>query len=121
MQLDATLSAEQTCAPPGGTGHCAPGASQVCPCRAAGNCEFVVGEMASRPLRHVLPLPLRAVPSHICCGLRPLLLFSSLLYLAHHSGWATIAERDALVVAWPQGTSSSAGQQDTTPSWNAGN
>jgi hypothetical protein len=49
----------QTCAPQGGTGHCAPGASQVCPCRAAGNCEFVVGEMASRP---VLPLPLRAVP-----------------------------------------------------------
>ena len=40
----------QTCAPQGGTGHCAPGASQVCPCRAAGNCEFVVGEMASRPL-----------------------------------------------------------------------
>jgi hypothetical protein len=55
MQLDATLSAEQTCAPPGGTGHCAPGASQVCPCRAAGNCEFVVGEMASRPLGMYCP------------------------------------------------------------------
>ena len=39
----------QTCAPPGGMGHCAPGPRPVCPCRAAGNCEFVVGEMASRP------------------------------------------------------------------------
>ena len=45
----------QTCAPQGGTGHCAPGASQVCPCRAAGNCEFVVGEMASRPLGMYCP------------------------------------------------------------------
>ena len=50
---------DQTCAPQGGTGHCAPGASPVCPCRAAGNCEFVVGEMASQPCP---PLPLRAVP-----------------------------------------------------------
>ena len=47
-----------TCAPQGGTGHCAPGASPVCSCRAAGNCEFVVGEMASQPRP---PLPLRAV------------------------------------------------------------
>ena len=49
----------QTCAAQGGTGHCAPAASQVCPCRAAGIGEFVVGEMASQP---PVPPPLRAVP-----------------------------------------------------------
>ena len=40
----------QTRAPQGDTGHCAPAA-----CRAAGNCEFVVGERASQP-RPPLPL-----------------------------------------------------------------
>jgi hypothetical protein len=39
----------QTCAPQGGTGHCAPGASQVCPCRAPGNCEFVVSAYTRLP------------------------------------------------------------------------
>ena len=42
-------ASDQTCAPPGGTGHCAPGPRPVCPCRAVGHREFVVGETASRP------------------------------------------------------------------------
>ena len=44
-------SSGSLCAPEG-TGHCAPAASQVCPCRAAGNGEFVVGKMA---LNHPCP------------------------------------------------------------------
>ena len=42
------------------------GHGALCPCRAAGNCEIVVGEMASQPRP---PLPLREVrgaPSATC-------------------------------------------------------
>ena len=60
------------------------GASPVCPCRAAENGEFVVGEMTSQPR---LPLPLRAVvrgaPGATCR--RTGLLFAHLPILVKHA------------------------------------
>ena len=50
----------QTCAPPRGMGHCAPGPRPLCPCRTAGTRELVVGEMASRP--RCAPASVGAVP-----------------------------------------------------------
>jgi polyhydroxybutyrate depolymerase len=41
--------------------------------------------------------------------------------LERYDGWKEIAEEEGFIMAYPQGTEKLEGQEDDSPSWNAGN